>query len=555
MNRIAAVAALLLGMIAAPCVVNAQSPYDFGDLPDAGPGTGVQDYATLIADNGPAQVVDPLIRLGALVDSEDDGQPGMAADGDDLASLDDDDGVDPADLALVAGGPAQVRVRATNLLGVADAEVCGFIDFNGDGDFDDAGEAASVVIANGTDDQQFVLDFGTVPAAGFAASTYARFRILQQGAVAGVPTCLPTGTGLEGEVEDYPVTIAEPPPLSLGGIAWLDLDNDGALGAGEPGLPGIEMRLFEDSDLDGVEDGAVVATAMTGADGRYVFAMLAEGGYLVAFDLPAGRVSASGTGSPYATPGPYEPAPSPDDDGSGTDDGTRFGTTVRSAPVTLVAGAEPIDDGDLDPDTHLALDFGLVGVLDLALRFDLAAGQSASVAPGDAVDLEATVINQGSSQASQFEVMVTLPTGLVLDDAGWTAAGGAQARRASIAPLGAGAAISLGLRLRADGSAQGALAPLVAEISLARDAAGAVALDVDSTADADPLNDVFVAQGRVDGSGGDEDDHDRQSISVAAFEQPMPQPSVVPAGGPWSLPVLGLAALLLGGWHLRRRVG
>ncbi|MBP6978645.1 MAG: hypothetical protein PHD61_10235 [Bacteroidales bacterium] len=59
---------------------------DFGDAPD-GP------YPTLLASNGARHTNNGIVYIGALIDSEVDGQPTANADGGDLANVDDEDGV------------------------------------------------------------------------------------------------------------------------------------------------------------------------------------------------------------------------------------------------------------------------------------------------------------------------------------------------------------------------------------------------------------------------------------------------------------------------------
>ncbi|HXG46079.1 MAG TPA: GEVED domain-containing protein, partial [Methylomirabilota bacterium] len=97
---------------------------DFGNAPDP-------SYPTLLANNGARHLYDPAWFMGALIDWEPDGP--------DSAPLVDEDGVVFAG-PLVAGLPATVQVTAS-AAGFVDA----FIDFNGDGDWLDAGERITPV--------------------------------------------------------------------------------------------------------------------------------------------------------------------------------------------------------------------------------------------------------------------------------------------------------------------------------------------------------------------------------------------------------------------------
>lgn len=150
---------------------------DFGDAPDSS--VGSFDYETRLVDDGARHVaVGPT--LGKLRDVEADGQPSAGATRDGI----DEDGV------TLLPGVAIVRVTA----GATDKPLLnGWIDFNQDGDWDDAGEQVfdDVPVSNGVN----VLPFAG--SGGLKGETYARFRLSNQ---AGLET---TGLARDGEVEDY----------------------------------------------------------------------------------------------------------------------------------------------------------------------------------------------------------------------------------------------------------------------------------------------------------------------------------------------------------------
>jgi len=169
---------------------------DFGDAPDP-------SYPTLLASNGARHAVLPVGNptLGALVDTEPDGQPSAAFSGDDGNGIDDEDGVSfPAPLVPGTMGNIQLTTGATG--GVVSC----WIDFNENGSWADPGEQVVIdlaLAANTTVDRAF-----PVPAASLASTQAAtRCRISSQAGL-GV-----TGLAPDGEVEDHPAPIGVPRPL------------------------------------------------------------------------------------------------------------------------------------------------------------------------------------------------------------------------------------------------------------------------------------------------------------------------------------------------------
>ena len=65
----------------------------------------------------------------------------------------------------------------------------------------------------------------------------------------------------------------------LGDYAWLDLDRDGMQDAGEPGLPGLVIKLYQ--------YGQLTAQTQTDVYGRYLFDSLFPGTYTLEADMPA----------------------------------------------------------------------------------------------------------------------------------------------------------------------------------------------------------------------------------------------------------------------------
>ncbi len=182
-----------------------QPEFDFGDAPelrcDDSNVARCNTYPTTLARNGARHIVDPDIYLGRAIDAEWDGQPTLAADGDDLdSSVDDEDGVIFI-TPIVPGLIAKVEVIAS-----VDGFLDAWIDFNADGDWDDFGEQifASEPLAAGINYLKY-----HVPCYPYAIAaevkTYARFRFSTHGRLHY------GGPARNGEVEDYLVKIEEQP--------------------------------------------------------------------------------------------------------------------------------------------------------------------------------------------------------------------------------------------------------------------------------------------------------------------------------------------------------
>lgn len=156
---------------------------DFGDAPAPYPVTLAEDGARHAA-GGPT--------LGLTISTEADGIHSAAADADDAT----DDGV-------IFGQVVVGRTDNTVVVKVRNAAIGtrldAWIDFNGDGNWDDAGEQVfdSVRVLNNTDQ---TLTF-QVPGDAVLGTTFARFRISSAGGLS------PTGVAPDGEVEDHQVQI------------------------------------------------------------------------------------------------------------------------------------------------------------------------------------------------------------------------------------------------------------------------------------------------------------------------------------------------------------
>lgn len=510
--------------------------FDLGDLPDNAAGTSAGNYQTVVNDFGARHLIIANLRMGASVDPEGDGQPSVGADSDDATGplADDEDGVTLPASGFELGSLARVTVNATNGQGI-NATICGFIDWNGDGDFSDASETATVTVPAGSNATNFQLNFGLTPLDAVPTS-YGRFRI------ASDPDCAPFGNAGDGEVEDYVVTTTTNGALSLGDLVFEDLNNNGVVDAGEPGIQAVPVSLYQDTDQNCVPDGAAIDAANTDVNGNYLFVDLVPGFYIVGIGTPADYLPSTGSGLVWAPNGPYEPAPDPDNNTNSDDNGTAVGNEIRSCAVELIAKDEPTNDGDSDFNSNLSVDFGLVRNFDLALIKRLATGQSNIVGVGQNVDFELTVYNQGSITASNIVLIDYIPVGLSLNDPDWTSVSAQTATILVPGPLAPGGSVVVPITLQVQPSAVGAGQLLnVAEIVEAQDPLGNVRPDKDSTPDNSGGNDGDPIDDTTDNSGGDEDDQDFASVGL--IEE-------IPSLNLFGLLILGSLLWLLG----RRRI-
>ena len=156
---------------------------------------------------------------------------------------------------------------------------------------------------------------------------------------------------------NYTVDFGFYAPLSLGNRVWYDKNNNGLDDPTETPVANVPVRLYRDSNNDGVADGAAIQTATTNATGYYLFTNLIPDTYIVEITAPAGYVS--------STPDAGDPDSDPDD---GDDNGVGVsGGIIASKPVTLAGATEPIGEPstpgytDTTPDANAnyTVDFGL----------------------------------------------------------------------------------------------------------------------------------------------------------------------------------------------------
>ncbi|MBB5033349.1 putative Ig domain-containing protein [Prosthecobacter vanneervenii] len=178
-------------------------------------GTGeVEDYAITVvpgSDRGDFSMFadassynTSTLSIGDLEDTEITAVTNLAATGDDITNISDEDGVTLQAILVQGQAGVAVTVKLNNTSG-APAYLNGWLDFNNNGSLTDADDQVitNVVVDDGTvgDYQTFYFD---VPSNATLGSVGARFRLTS----AASPG--PTGASSYGEVEDYTTTIVAP---------------------------------------------------------------------------------------------------------------------------------------------------------------------------------------------------------------------------------------------------------------------------------------------------------------------------------------------------------
>ncbi|RMF42904.1 MAG: tandem-95 repeat protein, partial [Planctomycetota bacterium] len=219
---------------------------DYGDAPDpvqATPGR----YPTLHVSDGARHVVTTSALLGSTITPDLDGQPTAAADGDV------DDGVSFGTNLNVVGAFNPNVFTSIDVTLSSPGFVDAWIDFNSDGDWDDPGE--QVINSARFDSNRLTRTFlvtvpATTPMPNAPTTTYARFRSSTNGGLT------PTGLAVNGEVEDYTVTlIPGTPPTAVDDQYTINEDTvlttTDATGTATPSFTIDDGMAANDVDPDG----------------------------------------------------------------------------------------------------------------------------------------------------------------------------------------------------------------------------------------------------------------------------------------------------------------
>lgn len=165
--------------------------FDYGDAPDP-------TYATLGDNNGARHTVVAGYSLGTLNNADADAR---------LVDADNDDGVSITSVpgsgisTPTAGFATRIIVTAQGITASRPGLLNAWIDFNGNGSFDSTEKIFNnVTLVNGANTFNI-----TIPSSAVAGDTWARFRLSSTGTADAV------GAAIDGEVEDYKLTISANP--------------------------------------------------------------------------------------------------------------------------------------------------------------------------------------------------------------------------------------------------------------------------------------------------------------------------------------------------------
>ncbi len=161
---------------------------------------------------------------------------------------------------------------------------------------------------------------------------------------------------------DMTVDFGLVPEMSLGSTVFVDVNDNGLQDPTDPGIPGVTVQLFDNN-------GNLLTTTMTDANGDYLFGWLAPGEYVVVLPTTPTDLPVSST--------PTDPADNQEDNDDNGIQAT-VGGSVSSPVIVLTGGAEPTgtqesgQGGDQDDDLDglgafadangdMTIDFGFFG--------------------------------------------------------------------------------------------------------------------------------------------------------------------------------------------------
>jgi hypothetical protein len=173
---------------------------------------------------------------------------------------------------------------------------------------------------------------------------------------AGIGGTQDDGSTLVDKSSDMTIDFGFYTPVSLGSTVFADNNNNGIQDAGESGLTGFVVQLYDGSGV------AIGSPKLSDANGNYIFNDLAPGQYKVGVTPPAA--------STYkASSKDISSSSLPNNNTDGDDNGAQatIGAEALSGVIDLAAGTEPLNAAEtgqggmqdvIDADGNMTLDFG-----------------------------------------------------------------------------------------------------------------------------------------------------------------------------------------------------
>jgi protocatechuate 3,4-dioxygenase beta subunit len=226
--------------------------------------------------------------------------------------------------------------------GLAGATVQLFTDPNGDGDPSD-GEQVGSNLTSGVDGSY---EFTGVPPGNYViVETNPTDYSSTNDIVTPNDDRIPVSVTDSNRVEQDFLDSQNPDLPSISGQVREDADGDGELGDPDDGLSGVTIELWSDPDGDPrTDDGVLVATTTTDADGNYSFPDVGPGNYTVRETNPDGYTSTNDTDSPNDDRIGVVLLPSQDSEGNDFLDA--LDADAQVAPIS----GRVIEDVDVDRD-------------------------------------------------------------------------------------------------------------------------------------------------------------------------------------------------------------